>query len=470
MSYRLPFLFDYVFGNIVLPNALSSEYGIVNYLHTLYSNKIKNNSFFEEEFGYHDQTIGGLLFDNQLGTHPTSVGNLNILAHCYRDYLTCIEDSVYFGKKKFGKYIYPIRINPYISDFIGYGSKGQKINGEYFWKNMSAESLRDAQDGNALIFLDFGQENYLEKDVVDQFHYSLSRSGISPSQIIFAINSFNAKEIYDRWYPLEEQLFEMHDWPFVLANVSYHYNIFVEQRISIDNFYRLRNTIRKNHFLFKIRRPRDHRLAILFKLASDGLLSKGDWSCLSPVQSNDNVIEEFAKQCDMSFDLPKVNQVIASFPKTLESESGNNYTAVRAWTDQHPKSYMNSYFYICTETFLHGDFKSLTEKAFKPIVNFMPFVIIAYPGALKLLQSLGFKTFSPWIDESYDNELDSVKRIKLVYEQITKICHMPIEQLHEWYWQMEDIYVHNYNHFLEYYKHDVKGKELIKYLYNRIVT
>ena len=468
--YRLPFLFDYVFGNIVLPNALPIEHGIINYLHTMHSNKIRSSSFFEEEFGFNDQSIGGLLFDNDLGTHVNSISNLNIFGHSYKDYMTYIEDSVFYGKKRFNKYIYPIRISPYIDDFIGTGPVGKKINGEYFWKNMSAESLNDARQSRALIFLDYGQENYLEKFTVDEFHYSLTKSGIPPEQIIFAINSFNAKEIYHTWYEPSERKFEMHNWPFVLSNVSYHYNVFVEQRLSLDRFKSLKNTIRKNHFLFKVRRARDHRLALLFKLITDGIIEKTDWSCLTPFNIDQNRLEQFGQKYNMHFDYNKIENVTKILPKTLESESGNNYTAVRAWTDQHANSYANSYFYICTETFLHGDFKSLTEKAFKPIVNFMPFVIIAYPGALKLLKDLGFKTFSPWIDESYDDEQDSIKRINMVYSEIQRISNMSIDSLHNWYWEMEEIYIHNQHHFLEYYKNDQQGRTLIKYLHDRVTT
>jgi len=38
MKYRIPFFYDYVFPTFILPNALITELGIVNYMHSMYSN------------------------------------------------------------------------------------------------------------------------------------------------------------------------------------------------------------------------------------------------------------------------------------------------------------------------------------------------------------------------------------------------------------------------------------------------
>ena len=46
----------------------------------------------------------------------------------------------------------------------------------------------------------------------------------------------------------------------------------------------------------------------------------------------------------------------------------------------------------------------VTEKAIKPMQNGLPFVILGSPGALATLRALGFKTFAPAINESYDQQ------------------------------------------------------------------
>ena len=55
----------------------------------------------------------------------------------------------------------------------------------------------------------------------------------------------------------------------------------------------------------------------------------------------------------------------------------------------------------------------LTEKTIKPIAAGMPFVVMSCVKFLYHLRKLGFKTFHPYIDESYDFEKDQTKRIDM---------------------------------------------------------
>ena len=90
----------------------------------------------------------------------------------------------------------------------------------------------------------------------------------------------------------------------------------------------------------------------------------------------------------------------------------------------------------------------LTEKVWKAITNFQPFIYIGHPTALKKLKEFGFKTFEPFIDESYDDEYDKDKRFKMIQEQISRlVCDKTIEEIHEWYWSIEKTLRHNYFHF-----------------------
>ena len=77
---------------------------------------------------------------------------------------------------------------------------------------------------------------------------------------------------------------------------------------------------------------------------------------------------------------------------------------------------------------------------------------------LKQLRNWGFQTFQPLIDESYDKELDKDKRFDMVISQIIKLCEMPIEEIHEWYWSIEDRLKHNYYHFYNKYSREQRNK------------
>ena len=67
----------------------------------------------------------------------------------------------------------------------------------------------------------------------------------------------------------------------------------------------------------------------------------------------------------------------------------------------------------------------LTEKTLRPIACGHPFIIANGPGTLEYLRSYGFKTFHPFINESYDNEKNEVKRCKLIIAEIERISLLP---------------------------------------------
>ena len=469
MTHKLHFLYDFVFPNMFLPNALITEYGIVNYLSSLHVSKLNQHpdSILERMHGFDDQTIGGKLYDNAFGTQPNAHTDLQLRNPLYSEYFEFANGSMFEWQNKVNKYFYPIGMTPHINDFVGISHPGSKSNGEYFWKHMSTLALKDAQQGKAIIFIDYAQENFIDRNSYVKLHESLANSGIPKNNILLAFNSFNAQEVNENWFPEEERRLEVRNWPFVMANTAFHYHINPSQRMSVQEFQNTRNTVRNKHFIFKIRRPRNHRLAFLYKMVSDNLIEKADWSCLTRIKFDQNSAVETQNRYQFEFDLNKIEELCNNTPHTLDSEQGLTYDTVSAWTDRSPDSHKNSYLYLCTETFINGEYKSLTEKVFKPIVNFQPFLFIAYPGALELLRSLGFKTFSPLIDESYDNESDEIKRLGMIYAELNRICSMSKEEIHAWYWSMEEILIHNYTHFLNIWKNEKHAEELINYMIMR---
>ena len=57
----------------------------------------------------------------------------------------------------------------------------------------------------------------------------------------------------------------------------------------------------------------------------------------------------------------------------------------------------------------------------------------------------GFKTFSEFWDESYDNETDHQKRFIKIFEIIDYIESLSIEECKDMYVRMDEILKHNYS-------------------------
>jgi hypothetical protein len=118
--------------------------------------------------------------------------------------------------------------------------------------------------------------------------------------------------------------------------------------------------------------------------------------------------------------------------------------------------YENSYFSVVTETLYYpyhavpnqnyiGQVPAfiglfLTEKTYKPIAMKHPFILLAPAHSLRMLRERGYKTFSPFIDESYDEIENDHLRLKAVAEEVKRLSK---SDLVEFTYQIKDIAEHN---------------------------
>ena len=200
---------------------------------------------------------------------------------------------------------------------------------------------------------------------------------------------------------------------------------------------------------------KDHRVELLLFLIKNNLLDDGVTTWFGG--------EEPKAQGAGELDFTKFNSVsrgIVDYSKEYGKESvefankfiPNSYDSKEEgfFTFLNLIPYFNSYFNIITETTWGPtyDFEvpqkiHLTEKVWKPISAFQPFILISTKNNLKKLREWGFRTFGDFIDESYD-ELDTYEeRIKIINKEIIRLCGMSRKELDDWYWSMEDILVHN---------------------------
>lgn len=100
---------------------------------------------------------------------------------------------------------------------------------------------------------------------------------------------------------------------------------------------------------------------------------------------------------------------------------------------------------------------SITEKAYKVIACTRPFIVFATPYFLEDLQNLGYKTFSPFIDESYDLETDNHKRLNMIVDEVNRVCSLPDDEYAELVKNCREIAKYNFKHFKKHkenYKDD----------------
>jgi hypothetical protein len=125
---------------------------------------------------------------------------------------------------------------------------------------------------------------------------------------------------------------------------------------------------------------------------------------------------------------------------------------------------IESFVHVVTETCFWDTKKHLTEKIFKPIVSKQPFLLLGCKDNLAYLREYGFKTFSSWWSEDYDQCSDPFKRIEMVVQILNDLSNLSNHRLENLLLEMEDVLEHNYNLF--YSKNFVDN--ILKELYTNL--
>ena len=89
----------------------------------------------------------------------------------------------------------------------------------------------------------------------------------------------------------------------------------------------------------------------------------------------------------------------------------------------NPEWYNDTYFSLVSETRINNQFElHITEKTFKPIAFYHPFLIWGQPRVLEHLTSLGFETYGNLFDESYDSVVASTsidkKKLEIIINNV----------------------------------------------------
>jgi len=211
-----------------------------------------------------------------------------------------------------------------------------------------------------------------------------------------------------------------------------------------------RNRIRPKVFLCFNRSMRPHRYLMAYYALKLGLLPDSIFSFLNRhgqrVGDIKQMIERYhPDETDSNMYAQTIHDMIPYELDTqhLTQDERQGFSIANNRKDL----YNDTYVHITMETrFIYGETPFISEKTWRPIINLQPFIFVGNVHSLKLLQELGFKTFAPFIDESYDDEMNPVIRFNMIYKEIEKIKNLPIEELHNWYYSITDILLHNQKH------------------------
>jgi hypothetical protein len=124
-----------------------------------------------------------------------------------------------------------------------------------------------------------------------------------------------------------------------------------------------------------------------------------------------------------------------------------NSVSSRASADYDYADFASTAISVVLETVFDDSRIHLTEKILKPIACGHPFILAAGPGSLDYIRSYGFQTFAPWIDESYDQETDSLKRMEKIIASMKQIQSLQGQDREDFFQAIKSVAEFNKKHF-----------------------
>lgn len=230
---------------------------------------------------------------------------------------------------------------------------------------------------------------------------------------------------------------------------------------------------RSKKFLMYSFKPRSIRISTLGFLFEKGLDKQGlisfmgldnaeallDW-----LHQPTDVPAEDEKYLEKNKDyLINVMEREHSYPMLLDYDfSGNDINESDGQLAEEPglDNHDQTYFSIAQETMFYKDILntdyainatesthaggiSVTEKVYKPMVCKHPFVLAGSAHTLRELKKYGFKTFSPWFDETYDSIEHDGERMEALFAEIERLCAIPDAEWQKMQQEMLPVLEHN---------------------------
>ena len=322
--------------------------------------------------------------------------------------------------------------------------------------------LEYIKKGNAKLLIYQDAEGFLNsKEDVQWLEKFIARFDLNPYDLIVESANYNFNNVVRQWVKesgrdvkfkvTRSYEFEDRFW-FISPGLKVetwdrkeHYNNF-------NTFlnYR-RNFTATKHFMALNRRFSPERAHIFYNIHTSPILSSNSiYSLHNPYQESKQAVENLLKTLTLpDFEFDEINNY---YQKEFNLEKGFSWDR----EDQHtnwaellnPEVHRDSFINVVVETHQRSEGDGeifMSEKSYRPIYCAQPFIIFGNPNTLKSLKEMGYKTFSEFWDESYDEPGPIKERFHKLYKTLNKLAKMPLDELKALSNKIEPILIHNFN-------------------------
>lgn len=381
-------------------------------------------------------------------THPIVVA-LDQWKYCLKtdkNILKCIinepfENVTYKKIKEISdneKYFY--MINFFNVDFIFH-------NKQIGFKYIPEKVLKDVSDKKAFIILHCSTEGYSGSDKhpndLNIIQDWINQANLPSNNVIYINGNLISNNIKSpKVKYIIKGISVMDSW-IISCNVFDIYNYSPIDFKPTDNSFLYLNLTRD---------PRPHRIYLLSSLLANNLFKFGKNS-FNMLQYSDkhngkfatDVIRDPTYNFYASDEIIKGAELLDKIGKQFVDIDNTNAESCLYSTDKI--MYERTFLSIICETIFSSNSIFITEKTWRSISIGHPFMILGSKGILKELKKMGYKTFSRWIDESYDDSDTIVEKVNTICKNIQKFKNMSLSELCKIREEMKEICTFNQNHF-----------------------
>jgi hypothetical protein len=210
-----------------------------------------------------------------------------------------------------------------------------------------------------------------------------------------------------------------------------------------------------------VTQERSYRLGLVADLLNRGVVDQGFVSCSTDgwqeeILNPHSKLSEYHKTLvNEHFDQIS-NNLVLDFKETPGSASAMLGL-------EQIKLFQSAFVHLVTETIYYSKKLHLTEKIFRPIAVYRPFILAGAAGNLAYLKRYGFQTFSQWWDESYDQETDNEQRLIKIANIVEHLSTLSIADLQDMHQEMLPVLEHNFQHFYGKFKQIIVTEMLDNY-------
>lgn len=231
-----------------------------------------------------------------------------------------------------------------------------------------------------------------------------------------------------------------------------------EQNIPEEDPLEYKVKLKEKKFVYFNRIMRGHRLLLLTKIIESGLIKDSFCSAGYPEHWREGLCKYNSIKPEFEPLYTRILEATKILPLRLNMSPERDNPINLLYEDIH--YHANSYFSLVTETSFFESNTSLiseftridmlktvflTEKTFRPIAFKHPFILCSNYDIHAELRRLGYKTFHPYINETYNIIKDDDERIDAIYKEVLRLCSFTDEQWIKWQINIKPIVEHNYN-------------------------